>query len=154
MARAQELMDELQDLLGGKLARITRLKANVVRAELLHSTDLANTAVSLRDKLGFNHCSLLTAVDHIDSFECVYHLSNTRRATMLELHVLVHKDEPSLASLAQVWEGVNWHEREAYDLMGIEFTGHPDPERILLPRDFQGHPLRKDYVYRIREEEW
>jgi len=97
---------------------------------------------------------LLSAVDFIDSFECVYHLSNTAKGTMLELHVPVPKNDPTLPSLARVWEGLDFHEREAFDLMGIEFPGHPRLERVLLPQDFKGHPLRKDYIYQIKEEVW
>ena len=59
-----------------------------------------------------------------------------------------------LAAVARVWEGLDFHEREAFDLMGIEFPGHPRLERVLLPQDFKGHPLRKDYIYQIKEEVW
>ena len=57
-------------------------------------------------------------------------------------------------SISEIWGGANWHEREAFDLMGIYFVGHPDLRRVLLPEGFAGHPLRKDYVYEIHEEEW
>ena len=90
----------------------------------------------------------------IDAFECVYHLSNIDNATMVELHLLVDHDKPQVPSLAMVWEGLDWHEREAFDMMGVEFEGHPNLKRILLPLDWEGHPLRKDYIYPIKEEEW
>ena len=57
-------------------------------------------------------------------------------------------------SVSDLWFGANWHEREAFDLMGIYFVVHPDLRRVLLPEGFAGHPLRKDYVYEIHEEEW
>jgi len=58
---------------------------------------------------------------------------------------MVKKDAPEIPSVAEIWRTANWHEREAWDLFGIVFTGHPDLKRILLPDDWEGHPLRKDY---------
>lgn len=149
-----ELRKGLQEKLGDKLIDITQVRDKVIRADLKDNQKLLAVAFDLRDMLGMNHCILLTAVDYIDSFECVYHLSNTNTGEMLELRVFVSWDSPRLESLAQVWEGINWHEREAFDLMGIDFQGHPDLRRILLPENWEGHPLRKDYIYPIEEEEW
>ena len=154
MSHSTELIEVLQIELGDRLAQASPVRDNVARAELKDGEGLHEVALLLRDRLGFNHASLLSAVDYIDIFECVYHLSNTATGTMLELHVPVSKDEPRLASLATIWEGLDFHEREAYDLMGLEFTGHPRLERVLLPHDFKGHPLRKDYIYQIKEEVW
>jgi len=115
---------------------------------------LHDFAVALRDEHGFDHCSLITAVDYRDRFKVVYHLSNLATRRMLELCVTLPHENPHVDSVADVWEGAEWHEREAWDLMGLQFVGHPRLKRVLLPDDFQGHPLRKDYTYPIHEEEW
>jgi NADH-quinone oxidoreductase subunit C len=59
--------------------------------------------------------------------------------------VLVPEDDPFVSSVESLWKTANWHEREAYDLVGVKFRGHPDLRRILTPQDWEGHPLRKDY---------
>jgi NADH-quinone oxidoreductase subunit C len=76
-----------------------------------------------------------------------YHLYSFDEDEWLILKVFVPEDEPVVPSLTGVHPGANWHEREAYDLLGIRFTDHPDLRRILLPNDWEGHPLRKDYEY-------
>ena len=106
---------------------------------------------------------MITAVDNQPDFELVYHLSclsgeltvdDTKMSAMIEVHIHLKRDSPSIDSVSDLWFGANWHEREAFDLMGIYFIGHPDLRRVLLPEGFAGHPLRKDYVYEIHEEEW
>ena len=110
---------------------------------------------ALKNNYGFDHCSLITAVDNQTGFELVYHFSIISEAgQMLEVHVDLPRDTPAIDSITHLWGGADWHEREAYDLMGIYFIGHPDLKRVLLPDGFAGHPLRKDYVYEIHEEEW
>jgi len=117
----------------------------------------------LRDDFGFEHCSLITAIDNQPEFELVYHFTSVNKSVtvgstdmsvMTEAHVFLERDTPTIESISDLWGGANWHEREAFDLMGIYFVGHPDLRRVLLPEGFAGHPLRKDYVYEIHEEEW
>jgi NADH-quinone oxidoreductase subunit C len=105
-------------------------------------------AVRLRglDGLAYESCNFIAAIDHGDRFEAVYHLYSFASNTYLELHVEVPRDKPVLATVSDVWPAADWHEREAWDMMGIRFEGHPDLRRILLPDDWVGHPLRKDYV--------
>ena len=106
---------------------------------------------------------MISAIDNQPDFELVYHFScidnsivveDSDFAVMLEVHVYLKRESPSIDSISNIWFGANWHEREAFDLMGIYFIGHPDLRRVLLPEGFAGHPLRKDYVYEIHEEEW
>ena len=81
-------------------------------------------------------------------FEVNYHLFGTKHHNRLRLKVLLSEDAPNLGSVVSVWKTANWHERETYDLVGVIFDGHPDLRRILLPSDFDGHALRKDYPLR------
>ncbi len=78
-------------------------------------------------------------------FEVVWHLYSLARGHRVRLKVRVSDTDPTCASLTPVWPGMNWHEREAYDMYGICFVGHPGQKRILLYEEFVGHPLRKDY---------
>ena len=130
------------------------LRANVGRINVTRAASQAFFRV-LKEDFGFDHCSLITAVDNQTGFELVYHFSIIDvEGQMLEVHVELPRDTPTVDSITHLWGGADWHEREAYDLMGIYFIGHPDLKRVLLPDGFAGHPLRKDYVYEIHEEEW
>ena len=81
-------------------------------------------------------------------FEVNYHLFSTKHHSRLRLKVLLSEDDPHVMTVTQIWKTANWHERETYDLLGVIFDGHPDLRRILLPSDFDGHALRKDYPLR------
>lgn len=81
-------------------------------------------------------------------FEVNYHLFSTVHYNRIRLKVLLSEDSPNVDTVTTVWRTANWHERETYDLVGIIFNGHPDLRRILLPSDFDGHALRKDYPLR------
>lgn len=81
-------------------------------------------------------------------FEVNYHLFSTVHYSRLRLKVLLSEDEASVPTVSLLWKTANWHERETYDLVGVKFDGHPDLRRILLPSDFDGHALRKDYPLR------
>jgi len=96
----------------------------------------------------FSFLSDLTAVDRFPlepRFELNYHLLSLDRKERLRLRVRLPGAEPVVASVSAVWPTANWHEREAFDLFGIRFEGHPDLTRILMPDDWEGYPLRKDY---------
>jgi len=81
-------------------------------------------------------------------FEVNYHLFSTIHHNRLRLKVLLGEDEPNVGTVVTVWKTANWHERETFDMVGVIFDGHPDLRRILLPSDFDGHALRKDYPLR------
>jgi len=117
----------------------------VVPRELLRAT-----AARCREDaaLQFNLLTDATCVDRYPlepRFEMNYHLVSIPRSDKLRLRVRLSGSDPSVDSLIPVWPGANWLEREIFDLMGIRFTDHPDLRRILLPDDWEGHPLRKDY---------
>lgn len=80
-----------------------------------------------------------------DRFEVVYHLYSIRRKSRLRLKVRVPESSPFVNTVSGVWPSANWHEREVYDMYGVEFSGHPDLRRILNPDDFRGFPFRKDF---------
>jgi NADH-quinone oxidoreductase subunit C len=97
--------------------------------------------------LEFDYLFCMTAVDFKDNFTTVYHLTSTpfRHALVVKVQ-LTDKINPRVDSVAGIWKGANFLEREVYDLMGITFNGHPDLRRLILEDDFVGYPLRKDYT--------
>lgn len=105
------------------------------------------------DRLFFDLLACITAIDNgpeINTMEVIYNLTSIPYEHNLMLRVVVPRHTggrslPVVPSVAHIWRTADWHEREAYDLMGIHFTGHPDLRRILLPTDWTGHPLRRDY---------
>jgi NADH-quinone oxidoreductase subunit C len=111
---------------------------------------LRETAQRCREdaELQFNLLSDATCVDRFPMeprFEVNYHLVSIPRRDRLRLKTKLFGSDPVVDSLVPVWPGAGWLEREIFDLMGIRFTGNPDLRRILLPEDWEGHPLRRDY---------
>ncbi len=102
----------------------------------------------LRDyeELQFDFLNCIAGLDNADkSLSAVYNLYSFPKRHRVTLKVSVSRENPDVKSVTGVWLAANWHEREAYDLIGINFVGHPDLRRILLPYEWEGHPLRKDY---------
>ncbi len=116
---------------------------------VIDRADLVDLCRFLKDELRFQQLSCITAVDWVDRFETVYHLLNYETGQTVEIHAQIPHDDPRVASLVPLWNAANYHEREAWDLMGIVFEGHPNLERILLPRDFGFHPLRKEFPQEV-----
>ncbi|PKL51653.1 MAG: NADH-quinone oxidoreductase subunit C [Nitrospira bacterium HGW-Nitrospira-1] len=87
-------------------------------------------------------------------FEVVYQLYSIKHRHAIRLKTEVSEEDPAIDSVTSIWAGANWHEREAFDLYGIRFNGHPDLRRILMPEDWEGHPLRKDYPLKGLAKEW
>lgn len=108
------------------------------------SADLHATALELRD-IGFDRMGMATAVDREEFFVLVYRLHSRALSSAVFLKTKVSREDARADSLVDVWPAANWQEREIFDLFGITFDGHPDLRRIMLPDDFEGHPLRKDY---------
>lgn len=101
----------------------------------------------LRDEpdLRFDFLQCLTGIDTKTTLTTVYHLWSYPHRHGIVLKAEVPRETPVCPSVAPVWSTADWHERESYDLLGIEYAGHPDLRRIMLPDDWEGHPLRKDY---------
>jgi NADH-quinone oxidoreductase subunit C len=113
------------------------------------AADLYAMAVYLKDVQGFDYFLSVTGVDYPPTrIDVVYHLSSIESGTNLALKVRLPREKPEVSSVTPLWKAANWQEREAYDLMGIVFTGHPDLRRIFLTDEVGvlGHPLRKDWV--------
>ncbi|MDH4139725.1 MAG: NADH-quinone oxidoreductase subunit C [Coriobacteriia bacterium] len=106
---------------------------------------LFDAAADLKE-LGFDRLGMVTAVDRDEEFELVYRLTSRAMSCGMFLKCRVPRENPRGRSLVPLWPAALWQEREVYDLFGIEFEGHPDLRRILLPEDWDGHPLRKDYA--------
>ncbi|WP_459192399.1 NADH-quinone oxidoreductase subunit D [Halosimplex sp. J119] len=136
--------DALADLLGDTVIdRESHLNAE---AFVVRPDEVQEALFALRDEAGFDHCSSVTAQEYDDRYESIYHLKKYDDPTQ-EVSVVVPtpKDEPVSESAAPVYRTADWHEREAYDLVGIEYEDHPDLRRILLPETWQGHPLSQDF---------
>ena len=97
------------------------------------------------ERLQFDYLSCLSGVDYKGKLGVTYHHYSMVHRHKIVLKVDVPTDAPNVPSVESVWKAANWHEREAFDLLGLNFIGHPDQRRILLPDDWVGHPLRKDY---------
>jgi NADH-quinone oxidoreductase subunit C/D len=136
--------DALADLLGDTVvSRETHLNAG---AFVIRPDEVQNALFALRDEAGFDHLSNVSAQEYADRYESIYHLKKFADPTQ-EVSVVVPaaKDDPVSQTAVPVYAGADWHEREAYDLVGIRYEGHPDLRRILLPETWQGHPLGLDY---------
>jgi NADH-quinone oxidoreductase subunit C len=103
----------------------------------------------LRDDrdLGFDYLECITGVDYPDlkKIVVVYHVFSYTQKHRVVLKAFLDRDDPAMPTLVNVWSVANWQERECFDLLGVLFEGHPDLRRLLLPDDWEGHPLRKDF---------
>jgi NADH-quinone oxidoreductase subunit C len=113
---------------------------------------IVDVCASLKATHGFDMladlCGCDRGVEDDPRFEVNYHLFSTHHYGRLRLKVLLSEDDPKVPTVTSLWKTADWHERETYDLFGVIFDGHPDLRRILLPSDFDGHALRKDYPLR------
>ncbi len=111
-------------------------------------------------ELYFDYLADLCGVDYMGKkeirFEVVYNLLSIKYNKMIRIKAEVPEDDCSIDSVVGIWAGANWHERECYDMFGISFKGHPDLRRILMPEDWDGYPLRKDYPLKsdLGSKEW
>ena len=117
---------------------------------------LAAVARALRDRgdLAFTFLAEITAVDFWPTeprFELVYILVSPGHRLRLRLKVRLNAEAAHVATVSGIWAAANWLEREVWDMFGIVFDGHPDPRRLLMPEDWDGYPLRKDYPVQIRK---
>jgi NADH-quinone oxidoreductase subunit C len=142
----QEIADILQTKFGEAVLGV-KADAPVDPFITVAPQAIRDIVLFLRDDaaMQFDYLSCLSGLDRKGTLEVVYHISSLTLKHKLVLKVSVPTDHPDVPSIESVLKSANWHEREAYDLFGIMFTGHPDLRRILLPYDWEGYPLRKDY---------
>jgi NADH-quinone oxidoreductase subunit C len=111
--------------------------------------EIEQVGLHLRDEpdLDFDYLECITGVDFPDAQKLVvvYHVYSYTKKHRIVLKAFLERDDPAMPTLVNVWSTANWQERECFDLLGVLFEGHPDLRRLLLPDDWEGHPLRKDY---------
>ncbi|WP_246302897.1 NADH-quinone oxidoreductase subunit C [Paenibacillus plantarum] len=114
---------------------------------IIHSSRWPQAALTLRnhEELRCDYLRNLSGVDQETHLEVAYHLLSLTHKHEYCVKVKTDREQPSIPSVADVWPTANWNEREAFDLFGIDFPGHPNLVRIMMPDDWVGHPLRKDY---------
>jgi NADH-quinone oxidoreductase subunit C len=125
---------------------------------ILDSVDIPSICLLLRDKYDFKLLGSLTAVDDWPEenprFQVSYQLHNIQEKITLRLRVHLTGSSPSLPTIEHIFKNANWHERELFDMFGIQIDGHSDLRRILMPYDWEGHPLRKDYPLGYEEPQF
>ncbi len=99
----------------------------------------------LKDELNFAHCSMVSGIDWVEHMQTVHHISNYETGVLVEILVDIPNDDLVVDSVTPLWEGANWHERETFELFGIDFKGHPRMEQLLLADDYKFFPFRKSF---------
>ena len=147
MAVQQLTGEELSERVGAAVSdSVVESVDGVLFVEPAKIADVAGFLKS-DSKLDFNFLNSISAVDYINHFEVVYHLTSmNKHHTAIVKTRLDGRDELTLPSVYHLWRGADFQEREIWDLMGISFSGHPNLKRIMLWEGFDGHPLRKDYL--------
>jgi NADH-quinone oxidoreductase subunit C len=119
---------------------------------------IVDACLFLREEAGFEMLLDATAVDYCPEkkprFHLVYHLFSLKQNIIISVRVPINENEPEIHTIEGVYPNANWYEREIWDLMGIQFKEHSDLRRIVLPSDWEGHPLRKDYPLGYEEVQY
>jgi len=139
----EKITEELKNRFHDK---ITLQEDKFILKFLVEKDELLNVMGVLKETYGFNHLANVTSVDYGEEFELVYHLYSIPENHKICIKTRTPRNSAQVDSLFGIWPTADWQEREVYDLMGITFKGHPNLVRVLLPDDFTGHPLRKDFV--------
>ena len=155
---ATELIAALQPLVPeAAFAALSPIDDAINPTILVPPSHLLATCRALRDTPGLEFVAFsdVTAVDfhprRTPRFDVVYHLVSPHRRARVRIKTQIHTDD-RLASVTSIWAGAGWPEREVYDLFGIVFEGHADLRRLMMPDDWEGYPLRKDYPVQVRKD--
>lgn len=151
--KLEKIVQDLQERYGSSVEEF-RDEAHV----FVKPEQIVDALTFLRDKHEFELLSAQTASDYWPQmsprFHVIYQLTSLAKNLSVQLRVPVNGDQPRVPTAASVYNVANWRERELIDMFGIEFEGHPDPRRLLLPEDQDGHPLRKDFPLGYEEPQF
>jgi len=156
----EELLSELKEKFSSVIVEIQEKDFPTLICKRSGFLDLMKY---LKDEKGFKYLIDLCGADYLnypqknfeERFEVVYHLYNLDSKILLRIKVRIPESDCWQHSVTSLWKTADWFEREAYDMFGIKFKGHPNLKRVLMPDDWEGHPLRKDYpLYLEEEQEW
>lgn len=139
----EEILGQLKQKIGDA---ITQSEVKGVEVRLTVKPEQSWEVCRLVRDIGFEYLNCISGADWMTHLEVVYDLSSLQHLNKVHLRVPVDRDNSVVRTVTDIWRGANWHERECYDLFGVRFDGHPDLRRILLPEDWEGYPLRKDYT--------
>ena len=147
-------LNEIKTLLSTKFdekINVVGSEKDRILVELLDKNDVFDICNYISDNLTFEHCSIVMGLYMIEHMEVIYILTNYYTGINIELTAKLPLEDLHVPSIALVWEGANWHERETYELFGIIFDGHPKLERLLTPDTYNFFPFRKSYKLRGQE---
>ncbi len=151
--KLEKIVQALQENFGSSIEEFRDEVHVFVKAE-----QIVDALTLLRDKYEFELLSALTASDYYPQmsprFHVIYQLTSLAKNLSVQLRVQVNGDQPKVPTATRVYEVANWRERELLDMFGIEFEGHPDPRRILMPEGTDGFPLRKDFPLGYEEPQF
>ncbi|MDE1820667.1 MAG: NADH-quinone oxidoreductase subunit C [Euryarchaeota archaeon] len=140
----KDLLDRMKEHFLGESLEVTE-RAGVLARVKFPSRSVVTLCTWLRDQGTFGHCAMVAAVDWRETREVLYTLWSDHLKSYLELTTTLPADDPHIESVSQVWPGASWHEREAWDLVGVLFDHHPDLRRLFLPEGYKFHPLLKTF---------
>ena len=139
----EEVAKKIAEVVPGSVAAADKVTVVVSSKSLYQVAEFLKSTAGL----DFDYLNDLTAVDYLDYFEVVYHLTSLKHNHSLVLKTRCYeREKPIVSSVVSLWRAADFQEREVYDLMGITFEGHPNLKRLLLWEGFAGHPLRRDYL--------
>lgn len=146
--RQNDIIEAINNRLGAAAKSVEAMKNDDVMV-VVDRDRLVFVMATLKNDpdLGFTTLMNHLGVDYGDRFAVIYNLYSPALRRKATVKVFVPRDSPEAPSLEPLFRGINWFERETYDMLGINFTGHGNLKRLLLPEDWEGFPLRKDYVY-------
>lgn len=142
----EKYLEEINNKLQGSV-----LRTNIYVGELtldVAAENVLQVCQVLKDEFGFNYFSDLGTVDHFEDemrFEVFYNLFNLELNRRIRVRVRLPEENPEVESVTRIWPAADWHEREAWDMMGIKFRNHPDLRRMFMPEDFEYFPHRKEF---------
>jgi NADH-quinone oxidoreductase subunit C len=142
----QKVVQAVQNKFGDTVTGVSEYAGDVII--LVKAESILDVLTFLKEDQHFMYLADMIAADRFTSterFEMIYNLVSLRDQLRIFVKTRCSEENPTLPTATTIWRGANWHEREAYDMFGIKFEGHPDPRRIFMPEDFEYFPLRKEF---------